>query len=66
MLTVKCPRCKHDQLYDPKINSSSPTVVGKKKRCVYCGMAFAVHSNQVSTRIVAVGRIERPNEAFGS
>ena len=64
MLTVKCPRCMHDQLCDPKINAKSPTVVGKKKRCVYCGMTFSIHSNQVKTQIVAIGKIAHPNEPF--
>jgi uncharacterized protein (DUF983 family) len=64
MLTVRCPRCKHDQLYDPKIGQGSPTVVGRKKRCVYCGMTFSVHTDQTRTNIVAVGKILDPNKAF--
>lgn len=52
MLTVRCPRCKHDQKCDPRISQSSPTVVGKKKRCVYCGMAFSIHSSMETTNIV--------------
>jgi hypothetical protein len=64
MLTVKCPKCLHDQLYDPKISDKTPTVVGKKKRCVYCGTSFSVHSDQLKTRIVAVGKIANPNMPF--
>jgi len=56
MLTVKCPRCLHDMLYDPKITQESSTVVGKKKRCVYCGMTFTVHSDQKTSRIVGIGK----------
>jgi hypothetical protein len=54
MLLVKCPRCLHDMKYDPKLTSLQPTVVGKKKRCVYCGMTFSVHSDQVASRIVSI------------
>lgn len=59
MLTVKCPRCKHDMLYDPKISQATPTVVGKKKRCVYCGMTFSVHSSIPATNIVGIGKVAR-------
>jgi hypothetical protein len=61
MLTVKCPRCLHDQLYDPKLTPEAPLVVGKKKCCVYCGMTFSVHSNLAQTRIVQVGKREEFN-----
>jgi hypothetical protein len=64
MLTVKCPKCLHDQLYDPKINEKTPTVVGKKKRCVYCGTSFSIHSDQLKTRIVAIGKAVRFNQGF--
>jgi len=61
MLTVRCPRCRHDMLYGPKLSQQSPTVVGKKKRCVYCGMTFSIHSDQAKTRIVQIGKRETPN-----
>jgi hypothetical protein len=64
MLTVKCTKCLHDQLYDPKLNSKTPTVVGKKKRCVYCGTSFTVHVDPTRTRIVAVGKAENFNRGF--
>lgn len=59
MLTVRCPRCQHDMLYRP-----TGHVVGKSKRCVYCGMTFSVHGNQERTRIVCVGKRDAPNTAL--
>jgi hypothetical protein len=64
MLTVRCPKCHHDQLCDPRISQETPTVVGKKKRCVYCGMTFSIHSNMECTNIVAIGKVADPNKAF--
>jgi transcriptional regulator NrdR family protein len=61
MLTVKCPRCQHDQLCDPKLSEKTPSVVGKKKRCVYCGMTFSIHSNLEKTNIVQVGKRDEMN-----
>ena len=48
-------------LYDPRISEARPTVVDRKKRCVYCGMTFNVHANQVDSNIVKVGRTLTPN-----
>jgi ribosomal protein S27AE len=56
MLTVKCPRCSHDMLYRPLT-----TLTGKKKRCVYCGMLFAVHTDMARSRIVCEGKRAVPN-----
>ena len=61
VFTVRCPRCKHDMLYQPM---KSGVVAGSKKRCVYCGMTFSVHSNQVATRIVCEGKRQDPNTAL--
>ncbi len=51
MFTVKCPGCKHNQFYKPM----TPGVVGKVKRCVYCGRSFSVHSSLPKTNIVSCG-----------
>ena len=55
MLTVRCPNCKNDMRYDPKLSLSCPTVTSKKKRCVYCGRSFSVHPDSPRTCIVAPG-----------
>lgn len=61
VFTVRCPRCRHDMLYQPM---KTGVVAGSKKRCVYCGMTFSVHSNQVATRIVCEGKRADPNTAL--
>jgi len=61
MFTVRCPRCRHDQLYDPKLTTKNPTVSKKSKRCVYCGMNFSIHPDQIRTRIVQVGKRQEMN-----
>jgi len=48
MLTVKCPKCKHDMKYMP----SKGDITKKVKRCVYCGHSFRVHSSLKKSRIV--------------
>jgi len=48
-------------LCDPKFKQSSPTVVGKKKRCVYCGRSFGIHPNMEKTMIVGIGKSENWN-----
>lgn len=45
MFLVKCPKCKNNMKYQPKNEL-------KKKRCVYCGHTFTVHSNIKKSRIV--------------
>jgi hypothetical protein len=51
-------------LFDPKINQKTPTVIGKKKRCVYCGMTFSVHGNQTASNIVQIGKRLEMNAAL--
>ena len=48
MFLVSCPKCKNKMNYQPKGNS----LKGKKKRCVYCGHVFTVHSDSKKSRIV--------------
>jgi hypothetical protein len=59
MLTVRCPRCAHDMCYEPK-----GLPAGKKKRCVYCGMTFSVHTDLERTRVVCEGKRVEPNTAL--
>lgn len=55
ILTVRCPKCGHDQKYQP-MGVAGPgscvDIVVKAKRCVYCGRSFKVHSCLPKTRIV--------------
>jgi hypothetical protein len=62
MFTVRCPECKNDMRYDPKLGGGSPTIVGKKKRCVYCGHTFSVHPDQTRTCVVASRPLAVHNE----
>ena len=50
MLVVRCPSCGHDMRYQPQ----GGLVSEKKKRCVYCGCTFMVHSALPKSRIVDV------------
>lgn len=55
MLKVKCPKCHHEMLYDPKSSGSIVSDITKKvKKCVYCGHSFKVHSTLLKTRIVKI------------
>jgi hypothetical protein len=48
VITVKCPKCNHDQKCNPVgVISSS-----KVKKCVYCGRSFKIHPSVDKTRIV--------------
>ncbi len=49
MLVVRCPRCKHEMRYQPR-----GRVVGKVKRCVFCGYSFSIHRSPQDSRIVRV------------
>ena len=48
MFLLKCSSCGNTMKYQPKGGS----VIGKKKRCVYCGKTFTVHSNPLKSSIV--------------
>jgi len=50
MLTVRCPKCHHDQKCDPKPGN----ITDKVKRCVYCGHSFKIHIDQTKSRIMKV------------
>lgn len=63
LLTVQCPRCKHDMRYQPALRARCE-VAGKKKRCVYCGMTFNVHPHLMDTRVVCEGPRAEPNTAL--
>lgn len=63
LITVHCPRCRHDMLYRPSVRERGE-VSGKKKRCVYCGYTFSVHPSIVNTRIVCEGTRAEPNTAL--
>lgn len=54
MLTVRCPKCRHDMLYQPAAQL-------KRKRCVYCGTTFSVHPNLPNSRVVCEGKRLAPN-----
>jgi len=41
MFLLKCPKCNNTQNYQ----SSTITLTGKRKKCVYCGNSFKVHEN---------------------
>jgi|SaaInlStandDraft_4_1057021.scaffolds.fasta_scaffold26098_3 hypothetical protein len=47
MYLVKCPSCKNNMKYQPRGSLDK-----KKKRCVYCGKSFTIHSNQKKSRII--------------
>ena len=40
---LECPQCRNQMKYETRDSS----VIGKKKRCVYCGKAFDVQKNLV-------------------
>ncbi|MBR9702689.1 hypothetical protein GOV10_01510 [Candidatus Woesearchaeota archaeon] len=50
LLTVRCPRCGHDQKYQPM----GGDITQKSKKCVYCPRTFKVHGSLPKSRIVAV------------
>ncbi|MBR9703315.1 hypothetical protein GOV10_04720 [Candidatus Woesearchaeota archaeon] len=50
LLTVRCPRCGHDQKYQPM----GGDITQKSKKCVYCPRTFKVHSSLPKSRIVSV------------
>lgn len=50
MIDLKCPSCKNVQKYSPSKNSKS--VVGKKKKCVFCSRSFDVVKNKNSKKQV--------------
>ena len=52
MLKVRCPKCKHNMNYLPQPGM----LTTKSKRCVYCGHTFKIHSNQMKSRNVKVGK----------
>jgi transposase-like protein len=41
MLRLLCPKCKNSMNYEGR----GGIVVGKKKRCVYCGKTFGVREH---------------------
>ena len=49
MFVVKCPECKHDMRYQP---IKAGVVSEKKKKCVYCGHTFKIHTSSIKSRIV--------------
>jgi len=48
MITVKCPKCRKLQKYEPR----QGRLTKKYKTCVYCGRSFKIHSNEHLSRIV--------------
>lgn len=47
MFLLRCPKCGNQMKYSP-----SGSLDGKKKRCVYCGRTFTVHSNIEKSTII--------------
>ena len=47
-MKVRCPKCHHDMLYQPKKGLMSHKI----KRCVYCGHSFKVHASPEKSRII--------------
>jgi len=45
-MLLRCPKCGHDQKYLP----SKPGLVGKSRKCVYCGRSFKVSTHIVSSK----------------
>lgn len=43
ILLLKCPKCKNSMKYMPLKQG----VIGKSKKCVYCGKSFNVRDNIV-------------------
>jgi uncharacterized protein YbaR (Trm112 family) len=41
MLLLKCPKCKNSMKYMPLKQG----IIGKSKKCVYCGKNFNVRDN---------------------
>jgi len=41
MLLLKCPKCKNNMKYQ----SMDGNIIGKSKRCVYCGRSFKIRDN---------------------
>jgi len=57
--------------YDPKLGAKSGgdpsaniTILGKKKRCVYCGHTFSVHPDQTRSCVVTPGVLPTHNAHF--
>ncbi|MFH1212268.1 MAG: hypothetical protein V1659_05075 [Candidatus Woesearchaeota archaeon] len=48
MFVVNCPKCKNMM----KVNPVSKDITKVKKRCVYCGHTFLIHSNLKNSRII--------------
>jgi hypothetical protein len=48
MLLLQCPKCKNRMKADPKAGS----LTEKKKRCVYCGHTFKIHTSPASSTII--------------
>ena len=43
ILLLKCPNCKNEMKYQ----NSTSGIMGKSKKCVYCGKSFNVRDNIV-------------------
>jgi len=44
MISLRCPSCKNFQKYNP--SKHKPTLVKKKKKCVFCNSTFSVSDNK--------------------
>lgn len=43
LLLLKCPKCHNSMKYQSKDNY----IMGKSKKCVYCGRSFNVRNNLI-------------------
>ena len=53
LLVVRCPECKQTMRYHPRIEHKHE-ISEKRKKCVYCGRSFKVHSNRFDSNIVRI------------
>jgi len=53
MIIVRCPKCKNVMKYQP-MKYTGNVLTAKKKRCVYCGHTFKIHSDEKKSRIIKI------------
>lgn len=50
-LLLKCPFCHNNMKYKSMV---SQEITAKKKRCVYCGRTFKIHTNPEKSTIIKI------------